>query len=65
MKDINMMDGVYIGKGFDLTYLVTKLSDEEYSVLCRNNNRTHHFKGNRLYDQIRNFLNNHKLIKED
>lgn len=57
-----METGIYVGKGFDLMYRVTKPSDEEYWVVCIDNDNIHYFKGNKLHDQIKNFLNNHELI---
>lgn len=57
-----MQTGLYVGKGFDLMYRVTKTSDEEYWVVCMDNDNIHYFKGNKLHEQITNFLNNHELI---
>lgn len=57
-----MQTGLYVGKGFDLMYRVTKTSDEEYWVVCMDNDNIHYFKGNKLQDQIKNFLKNHELI---
>lgn len=62
-----MEEGIYEGKGFDLVYYVSKISDEEYQVDCLNTGgNIHYFKGNKLKEQIMNFVNNHELIdKED
>lgn len=45
-----MQTGLYVGKGFDLMYRVTKTSDEEYWVVCMDNDNIHYFKGNKLHE---------------
>lgn len=59
-----MEEGIYEGKGFNLVYYVSKISDEEYRVYCLDTGgNIHYFKGDKLKEQIRNFLNNHELIR--
>lgn len=56
-----MEEGFYKGKGFNISYCVTKVK-ETYELICFQSARTHIFSGEKINTAIKNFLNNHEYI---
>lgn len=57
---MQLAEGIYKGKGFQLGYFVTKC-EEGYEVYCPFSRKMHLFVGEERDKCIKNFLSNHEL----